>query len=208
MPEVTHNTLMNLPPDTIWDFVKDMNNWAPFLTGYQSHEIVDDRHSKWVLKGDVGVLARTVNLDVEITEWVDEEKVALNLTGSNEAVDGGGLFLLVPHWGGSVDWAEPEDGESPPPAESRAPRAGLFARLLGWLFGKIFRRMHGTVDRKALEAHEISANASELSFTLRMDAGGPMAPVVNAMLGPALLPAAQDLGEKIAAHLESVHGRV
>jgi hypothetical protein len=35
-----------------------------------------------------------------------------------------------------------------------------------------------------------------------MDAGGPMAPLVNAMLGPALLPAAEDLANKIAAHLE------
>ena len=32
--------------------------------------------------------------------------------------------------------------------------------------------------------------------------GGPMGPMVNAMLGPALLPAAEDLANKIAAHLE------
>jgi hypothetical protein len=38
-----------------------------------------------------------------------------------------------------------------------------------------------------------------------MDAGGPTGPLVNAMLGPALLPAAEDLANKIAAHLEKTH---
>ena len=36
--------------------------------------------------------------------------------------------------------------------------------------------------------------------------GGPTGPLVNAMLAPALLPAAEDLANKIAAHLEKVHG--
>ena len=43
---------------------------------------------------------------------------------------------------------------------------------------------------------------ARLHFTLRMDAGGPTGPLVNAMLGPALEPAAEDLANKIAAHLE------
>ena len=37
-------------------FVSDMNNWAPFLTGYQKHEIIDDTDSIWTLKGEVGML--------------------------------------------------------------------------------------------------------------------------------------------------------
>ena len=40
-----------------------------------------------------------------------------------------------------------------------------------------------------------------LSFRLRMDAGGPTAPLVNAMLEPALLPATEDLAQRIAAHV-------
>jgi hypothetical protein len=42
-----------------------------------------------------------------------------------------------------------------------------------------------------------------LKLTLRMDARGPTGPLVNALLGPALLPAAEDLANKIAAHIES-----
>ena len=57
MPEVEYTTTVNLPREKVWDFVKDMNNWAPFLTGYQKHEILNDTDSIWTLKGDVGVLA-------------------------------------------------------------------------------------------------------------------------------------------------------
>ena len=34
MPEVEYSTRMHLTPEDIWEFVKDMNNWAPMLTGY------------------------------------------------------------------------------------------------------------------------------------------------------------------------------
>jgi carbon monoxide dehydrogenase subunit G len=53
MPEVAYTTTMSLPVETVWDFVKDMNNWAPFLTGYQRHEMLNETDSVWTLKGDV-----------------------------------------------------------------------------------------------------------------------------------------------------------
>src|SRR5689334_22355328 len=96
MPEVEYSTTVRLPPTEVWDFVKDMNNWAPFLTGYQKHEIVNDTDSVWTLKGDVGMLARVVQLNAHITEWSGPEKVSFTLKGLNEDVDGGGSMVLVP----------------------------------------------------------------------------------------------------------------
>lgn len=208
MPEVTHSTVLNLAPETIWDFVSDMNNWAPFMTGYQKHEVIDDRQSIWTLKGDVGILSRSVELRVQIVEWSGPERVRFTLEGLNEAVEGDGTFEMSPYA------AEPNEGPANAPSEDTTPppapsprRPGPFKRLLFWIFARLFRKMHGTVDRQQLAAEEIRAGASRLSFRIRMDAGGPMGPVVNAMLEPAMLPAAQELGEKIAKHLESVHGR-
>src|SRR6478672_7164979 len=94
MPEVEYTTRMNLEPEAIWDFVKDMNNWAPFLTGYQKHEIVSDTESIWTLKGDVGMLVRSVTMRVLITEWNGPERVSFTLTGINEEMDGGGTFVM------------------------------------------------------------------------------------------------------------------
>ena len=194
MPEVEYTTVVNLPPEKVWDFVKDMNNWAPFLTGYQKHEIVSETDSIWTLKGDVGVLARTVALKAHITEWNGPERVSFTLAGIDELVEGGGTLLMGPYTPSATDAA---------PIVVRRP---FFRRLIDAIFRFIFRRMNGPAPERAARAlPTANGAASKLQFLLRMDAGGPTGPLVNAMLAPALLPAAEDLANKIAAHLEKAH---
>ena len=184
MPEVTYETTLNLPVATVWDFVKDMNNWAPFLTGYQKHEILSDTDSIWTLKGDVGVLSRVVQLKAHVTEWAGPARVSFTLEGLNEEVEGGGTLFMSPHAG------------APPPPP---PKLGLFARFVRWLVSLV----HGkSAERALLPPGPSSGEGSLLTFTLRMEAGGAIGPLVNAMLAPALAPAAEDLANKIANHLE------
>ena len=183
MPEVEYSTTMGLAPEAIWEFVKDMNNWAPFLTGYQKHTIESETDSVWTLKGDVGILSRQIELRAHVTEWNGPQRVAFTLTGLNEAVDGGGTLTI-----------SKSTGVSP-----REKREGLFRRVLQAIFRFLFRCMHGTGPKRLAPTGN---TVSQLTFTLRMDAGGPTGPLVNAMLAPALLPAAEDLANKIAAHLE------
>jgi hypothetical protein len=193
MPEVEYSTTMRLPRAVIWDFVKDMNNWAPFLTGYQKHEILDETDSVWTLKGDVGILSRVVRLQAHITEWVEPGRVAFTLTGLNEKVDGGGVLVM-----------DEVTGDTPPPPAPR--RAWFGRRFLDWLFRSLFRRMNGEAPKRLAAPAASGGVESRLTFTLTMEAGGPTGPLVNAMLGPAMAPAAEDLANKIAAHLEGVHG--
>lgn len=190
MPEVEYTTIVALPLEVIWDYVKDMNNWAPYLTGYQKHEIVDDVDSIWTLKGDVGMLARVVRLKAHVTEWNGPTRVSFTLTGLNEPVDGGGTLEMSP---------APEGGAA---AAAPVAKRSWLARLVEALFRFFFRMMHGPAAARALPG---KGPAALLTFRLRMDAGGPTGPLVNAMLGPALLPAAEDLANKIAAHLEREH---
>jgi len=196
MPEVEYTTTINLPRETIWEFIKDMNNWAPFLTGYQKHEILSDTDSIWTLKGDVGVLSRMVRLKAHVTEWNGPERVAFSLTGLNEAVEGGGLLRME----GCAESA----GSSASPLAAAPGRSWLW-RLLERLARWLMRRADGKRKGPLREALPAAAGASRLTFVLRMEAGGPTGPLVNAMLGPALLPAAEDLANKIAAHLEKQH---
>ncbi|MCB9561281.1 MAG: SRPBCC family protein [Kofleriaceae bacterium] len=199
MPEVEYATTMPLGRPQIWEFVKDMNNWAPFVTGYQGHEIIDDTDSIWTLKGDVGILSRTVKLRAHITEWIDQERVTFTLTGLNEKVDGGGVLVMTDDAPATGDDGADADAA---PAPTRR-RRWFGRRFLDWLFRRMFRRMHGEAPKRL--TGPIGAVRSRLSFTLRMDAGGPTGPLVNAMLAPALEPAAEELANKIAAHLERVH---
>lgn len=184
MPEIAYTTELRLPLDEVWTFVSDMNNWAPFLTGYQRHQVVDETDSIWTLKGDVGILSRVVELRAHVTEWSAPERVAFTLTGLNETVDGGGSLVI----------AEGAPGVALP----APPAPGLFQRLLRWLFRLVNRG--ASDERRALPA--ATGRATKLTFTLRMEAGGPTGPLVNAMLGPAMEPAVEDLANKIASHLE------
>ncbi len=188
MPEVEYVTTMRLSPEKVWEFVRDMNNWAPFLTGYQHHEIESETDSIWTLKGDVGVLSRTVRLKAHVTEWNGPERVAFTLTGLDEVVEGGGTLTI----------GRPATGTVAPV------RVGLWRRLIGDIFKFLYRLVNGRGPaRRALAAGEA---ASQLTFHLRMEAGGPAGPLVNAMLAPALMPAAEDLANRIAAHLEGQKG--
>jgi carbon monoxide dehydrogenase subunit G len=187
VPEVEYTTQVARSREAVWDFVKDMNNWAPYLTGYQTHEILSDTDSIWTLKGDVGMLARVVKLKAHVTEWNGPVRVSFTLTGLNEQVDGEGVL--------EMNAAQTANAEAPPPPVKRS----LFSRLVEALFRFFFRRIHGPAPVRALPT---GGPSSHLRFRLRMDAGGPTGPLVNAMLAPALLPAAEDLANKIAAHLE------
>jgi carbon monoxide dehydrogenase subunit G len=193
MPEVEYTTTMALARELVWEFVKDMNHWAPMLTGYQTHEILDETDSIWTLKGDVGILSRVVKLRAHVTEWIDRERISFTLTGLNEKVDGGGVLVL-----------ETIEPRAAPIEKAKKPRRWFGRRFLDWFFRRMFRRKFGAGPAR-LAAPSTATERARLTFTLRMDAGGPTGPLVNAMLGPALEPACQDLADKIAAHLEQTH---
>lgn len=66
----------------------------------------------------------------------------------------------------------------------------------------LFQRFAGRVDREAPKPLAAGETGSRLTFELRIDPGGPMAPMINAMIRPLLLPAAEQLADRILAQLE------
>jgi probable F420-dependent oxidoreductase len=95
MPNVSYTATIDVARATVWDFVQDINNWAPFARGYQEHEIINDRESVWLVKGDIGPISRVTKFHVQITEWLERERVAFVLKGLNESVTGEGAILLI-----------------------------------------------------------------------------------------------------------------
>ena len=191
MAEAEYTTTAKLPVDLIWGFVEDMDNWARFVTGYQSHEKRSDTESLWTLKGDIGVLARKLVFQVDITEWSPGKRAAFRLRGVNEALNGEGVFTLEPATGADAAPAAPP------------PRNALL-RLLESIVRSLLR-LAGRAPRRAPAL--LAGPGTRMSFRLRLDPGGPMAPMINAMIKPLMLPAAESLANQILAHLEGANPR-
>jgi carbon monoxide dehydrogenase subunit G len=197
--EAEYTTTTRVPIDAVWAFVQEMDNWGRFVTGYQKHEKQDEKHSTWTLKGDVGVLSRTLTFAVEIVEWNGPSRVSFTLKGVNEPMQGEGTFTLSEEGG-----AAPTPGPVTPLPE--APKQNALFRLLQRFWRWLLGRAGGGAPQRAAAATLPAAeggSTTRLRFALRLQPGGPMAPMVDAMIRPLMLPAAEDLANRILAQLES-----
>lgn len=192
MAETEYSTTTALAIDDIWEFVSDMDLWGHLLTGYQKHEKHSEADSVWTLKGDLGAMQRTVTFEVHISEWSAAECVRFDLRGVNEQLTGEGEFRLSA--GADV------------PAEPASAAPGWLSRAVAAVLRLFHRWMHGAAARSAIP-NASGNNPTRLTFRLRIEPGGPMAPMINAMLKPALSVAAEDLANRIIGHLESVADR-
>ncbi|MFX3635975.1 MAG: CoxG family protein [Candidatus Pristimantibacillus sp.] len=92
MPNGSHNMELAVPIQNIWNFVSDMDKWAPLVPGYIEHEIINDRESTWSFKGDLGFMKKTVKLKIDITNWIEPTKVTFDLKGLSDNFVGDGYF--------------------------------------------------------------------------------------------------------------------
>ena len=198
LADATYTTRTRVPQQRVWDFVQEMDNWGRFVTGYQKHEKQDDRRSTWTLRGDVGVLSRTLTFAVEIVEWNGPDRVSFTLTGVNEPMQGAGTFMMRTVTEGA-DEAPAATAAPEPVAPPRNPLFRLLERFWRWLLG---RAGDGAVRAAGATQAAAGDAMTELRFELGLTPGGPMAPMIDAMIRPLMLPAAENLANRILAELE------
>ncbi|WP_085991596.1 CoxG family protein [Oceanobacillus senegalensis] len=92
MPNGKYTTEIHTSIDRVWNFVSDINNWAPLVPGYIEHKIINDKQSTWKFVSDIGIIKRTLHMKIDITMWQEPTKVTFNLTGLNENFSGKGYF--------------------------------------------------------------------------------------------------------------------
>lgn len=183
MPEVEHVEVVNAPRAFVWDFVKDMNNWVQYLKGYQKHEVKNEKDSVWWIKGDVGIMARTVSFGVHIEEWLEGDRATFSMKGISEVMDGDGALILSPN----------VPGQEPASAKK----------------GGLLRKKKKEAIQAASEEEWAGAdpNSTRLTFRLRINAGGLIGPMVNAVMGPVLKPIAEDFAGKLKARIEELYAQ-
>lgn len=87
-----HEIELDLPIHSIWNYISDINNWAPLVPGYQEHQIINERESIWKIHGDIGKFEKTVQLRVLITEWTPPSVIHFELSNFNQTCVGNGYF--------------------------------------------------------------------------------------------------------------------
>jgi carbon monoxide dehydrogenase subunit G len=211
----THTVEIATPPERLWDFLANFDNWAEFVVGFQKFRIVDQARSVWTLRGDVGVLAREVDLEVVLLEQEPGRRATYSITGITERIEGTGTFEISPGDGrlptGTV--AETSGRE----AEGSAPRAtpNWWRRLMRRWVLAVLRRQRAKAAktrpeptpspvRTAAENGERNDHGPRamLTFTLNVTPGGPMAPMIEMLMRPLLEPSAEDFSLRIREQLE------
>lgn len=90
-----HEITVYAPLETVWEFVRSIDNWAPLVPGYIEHEMLNETESTWKFKSEMGIVKKKIHLKVEITQWIESEKVIFQLTGINEKITGHGYFKAI-----------------------------------------------------------------------------------------------------------------
>ncbi|HDR7656030.1 MULTISPECIES: SRPBCC family protein [Bacillus] len=92
MAKGTHSIELDIPLENIWIFINNINNWAPLVSGYVKHRIINNQHSSWRLYGDIGIIKRNVDLHVKIIEQKDYDKISFTIASPTKKLTGSGFF--------------------------------------------------------------------------------------------------------------------
>jgi carbon monoxide dehydrogenase subunit G len=86
--------MVNAPATKIWNFVREFENWAKFMPGFQDLKIVNKTDSVWRFKVEVGPFNKEGHLRVHILEWNEPQEVRFTIQGIEEPLSGCGAFSV------------------------------------------------------------------------------------------------------------------
>ena len=94
MASSTHTEIVQADSEALWSFLQDKGRWAQLVPGYLHHEIPADNEMIWVFKGDFGIIEKAVKLQLHVKEMVEDKKVAFDITGLSDNINGDGYFEM------------------------------------------------------------------------------------------------------------------
>lgn len=90
----THTVAVPVDVKTIWDYVSDFEKWATTIPAYKEHEIINNRQSIWTFEGSVKGIKKTIQAQVDITEWNEPSNIKFQLKGLSDNFSGIGHFTV------------------------------------------------------------------------------------------------------------------
>ncbi|WP_107839108.1 CoxG family protein [Metasolibacillus meyeri] len=101
MTTSVHQEVIQITKEDLWQFIQDKGRWAVLIPGYLHHELPSAQQMIWVFQGDFGIIQKAVKLQLDETASVEGEKLAFNLVGLSDNINGSGYFEMTPANGGS-----------------------------------------------------------------------------------------------------------
>ncbi|MGX1264230.1 carbon monoxide dehydrogenase subunit G [Rossellomorea marisflavi] len=84
--------LVHAPIEVVWDFISDVEEWAPLVSGYLSHRRFARDHVEWKMKIPYGIMKKTVTAELRVKEWIPPEKIRFTLEDVKGSFGGCGEF--------------------------------------------------------------------------------------------------------------------
>jgi len=78
--------------ESVWEYVKDIRNWAALMPGCRSCTPINPDDSRWVMKVGAGGLVRTVNILVHVERWDAPAEVKFTYQLDGDPVIGAGSY--------------------------------------------------------------------------------------------------------------------
>ena len=95
MIETDQSVLIDASICSVWEYVRDIRNWANLFPGCRECTVIDEFDSRWVLKVGAGGLVRTVNVLVHVDEWSGPDRVTFSYQLPGDPVRGGGCYVAT-----------------------------------------------------------------------------------------------------------------
>lgn len=80
MSNIDYQMTLALPLQEVWSFLNDFNNWANCVDGYIHHREITPLQSVWTLKGELGLLEKTIQLHVKRMKTATPYHMVINFS--------------------------------------------------------------------------------------------------------------------------------
>ncbi|MGN1402269.1 MAG: CoxG family protein [Bacillus sp. (in: firmicutes)] len=92
MPSGKETIVIQARQETVWDFVKDLDCFAPLIPGYTAHEVINEYEGTWEFVGDFGFMKKKIKMKVDHIVRIEPSSITFDLKGLNESVEGEAKF--------------------------------------------------------------------------------------------------------------------
>lgn len=88
----SHTVEIPVDVQTVWDYVSNLEKWATSVPAYKEHEIINDKQSIWTFEGSMKGIKKTIQAQVDITEWNEPSNIKFEIKGLSDNFTGSGKF--------------------------------------------------------------------------------------------------------------------